>query len=171
MAENHSRLLVRSPQSLIWQGRPFRCAVGRSGVTIDKQEGDGATPAGIFPLRQIYYRADRLEMPRSDLPVTALGPSDGWCDDPSHTDYNHWVTLPHPASHESLWRDDGIYDVIVVIGYNDDPTRPGAGSAIFLHVARADYAGTEGCVALALSDLLDILAAAGPGTEIEILQD
>ncbi len=54
-----------------------------------------------------------------------------------------------------LWRADHVYDLIVPLGYNDDPVVPGKGSAIFMHVAKPDYAPTEGCVALALPDLLD----------------
>ena len=86
--------------------------------------------------------------PASGLPVRALAPDDGWCDDPAHGDYNRPVKLPFAASHEVLWRDDHLYDVIVVVGHNDEPPRAGLGSAIFIHCATADYAPTEGCIAL-----------------------
>jgi L,D-peptidoglycan transpeptidase YkuD (ErfK/YbiS/YcfS/YnhG family) len=146
-------------------GGRSRCALGRGGVAAPgaKQEGDGATPAGVWPLRRLLYRPDRLAAPRTRLAVAALEPDDGWCDAPGDPAYNQPVTLPWPASAEHLWRDDGVYDLIVVLGYNDDPVVPGAGSAIFLHVARADYSPTEGCVALAPADLLEVLAEAGSG--------
>ncbi len=144
----------------------WRCALGRAGVTADKREGDGATPAGCWPLKRVLYRPDRLSAPVTAFPVAALSPDDGWCDDPDDARYNQPVRLPYAARHEVLWRDDGIYDVIVVLAHNDDPPVPGSGSAIFLHVARDDYGPTEGCVALALPELRAVLREAGPGSRV-----
>ena len=146
--------------------RDWRCAIGPAGVTADKREGDGATPLGCFPLRRLLYRPDRLAQPETLLPVAPLVPEDGWCDDPNDDAYNTQVRLPFAARHERLWRDDGVYDAIAILGYNDDPPQPGAGSAIFLHVARDDYPPTQGCVALALPDLLTVLREAGPGIRV-----
>ena len=151
-------ILVTSDGWLAVAGRRYRCALGKGGLTHAKAEGDHMTPLGRFPLRRLLYRADRLERPRTGLPAAAIGESDGWCDAPFDEMYNRPVTLPHAASAEHMWRDDGLYDVVVVIGHNDDPVIAGHGSAIFLHVATADYAGTEGCVALALPDLLEVAA-------------
>lgn len=152
--------------------RRLRCALGTGGLSLDKREGDGATPIGAWPLRRVLYRPDRLPAPpRTALPVAPLDPADGWCDDPADAAYNRPVRLPHPARHEVLWRDDGLYDVIVILGHNDDPPVPGAGSAIFLHVARPAYAGTEGCVALALPDLLTVLEDCGPRTVLVVEPD
>ena len=136
----------------------MRCALGKGGVRVDKEEGDGATPAGLLPLRRIFYRADRVKPPMCALPVEPIAPTDGWCDDPVHRDYNRFVHLPHDAHHEELWRRDEVYDVIAVLGWNDAPVERRRGSAIFLHIARPDYAPTEGCVALALPDLSRLLA-------------
>ena len=144
----------------------YPCAIGRGGARRDKREGDGATPVGCWPIRRVLYRPDRLEAPESPFPTEPLRPSDGWCDDPEDAAYNQAVTLPCAASHEALWRTDEVYDVIAVLGYNDAPVRPGAGSAVFLHAARPDYAPTAGCVALALPDLLQVLAAASPHTRL-----
>ena len=144
----------------------MRCALGRGGIVGEKREGDGATPAGNFPLRVVFYRADRLPAPEAGLPVKSIWETDGWCDDPESADYNRLVDLPHPARHEFLWRDDGLYDLVVVIGYNDDPPIPGRGSAIFLHLAKPDLAPTEGCVALAREDLLALLKACDAGTRL-----
>ena len=139
--------------------RRCRSAVGHGGIRMHKQEGDGATPAGLLPLRRVLYRADRVARPRSAVPAMPLAPHDGWCDDPSHADYNHPVRLPHDGRHEALWRADSLYDIIGVLGWNDAPVQRKAGSAIFLHVARPDLAPTEGCVALALPDLRMMLEA------------
>jgi L,D-peptidoglycan transpeptidase YkuD (ErfK/YbiS/YcfS/YnhG family) len=139
----------------------FPCALGRSGVRADKSEGDGATPKGCFALRRLLYRADRIAKPVTLLPAQALDPADGWCDDPADPFYNRHVRLPYRARAEVLWRDDGVYDAIVVLGCNDDPVIAGRGSAIFLHAAKPDLAATEGCIALKLDDLLTALRFAG----------
>jgi len=143
---------------LIWRGQTLRCALGNGGVRAEKEEGDGATPAGLLPLRRILYRADRVPPPRCTMPIEPIAASDGWCDDPADRDYNRFVHLPHDARHEELWRRDEAYDILAVLGWNDQPVVKRRGSAIFLHVARPDYAPTEGCVALALPDLSRVLA-------------
>lgn len=158
-----------APEGIIrWNGRQMRCALGRGGVRLDKREGDGATPAGTFPLRAVLYRPDRVARPDSGLAVAAIAPDMGWCDDPADAAYNLPVRLPFAASHERLWRDDGLYDLLAVIGYNDRPVVAGRGSAIFLHVARPDFAPTEGCVALPLADLAELLARCRPGDGLRI---
>ena len=150
--------------------RNFPCALGRGGVSTTKREGDGATPAGRFPLRYVLFRADRLSRPPTALDAFAIAPNDGWCDDPADAaHYNRPVRLPHPARSEQLWRGDALYDVLVVLGHNDAPPQPGLGSAIFLHVARPDYSPTEGCVALALPHLLFVLARCGGDAVIRIV--
>jgi L,D-peptidoglycan transpeptidase YkuD (ErfK/YbiS/YcfS/YnhG family) len=153
---------------LHWDSQPLACAIGRGGMRSDKREGDGATPCGTFPLRRVFYRPDRGPRPDTALPVEALTESHGWCDTPGDPAYNTEVRLPYPARSERLWREDHLYDLIVVIGYNDDPVVPGAGSAIFLHVAAPRLAPTEGCVALEKPQLVRLLASLGPGDAIEI---
>ncbi len=149
--------------------RMMRCAVGRSGLSTNKREGDGATPVGDFSVRDILYRADRIARPLTKLPCRPLVETDGWCDDPADPHYNRPVTLPYAASHEKMMRRDGLYDLVVVLGYNDDPVTAGLGSAIFLHVATPDFAPTEGCVALALVDLQAVVTGLQAGDKIKIL--
>jgi L,D-peptidoglycan transpeptidase YkuD (ErfK/YbiS/YcfS/YnhG family) len=153
---------------LSWTGGTMRAALGRGGLSAAKREGDGATPIGLFNLRSLWWRADRIAAPDTDLPRFAITPDCGWSDDPADPDYNRAVRLPHPWRHERLWREDGLYDLMAPLGYNDDPPVPGLGSAIFLHVARPDYHPTEGCVALSLADLLALLPRCGPQTKIAI---
>jgi len=161
-------ILVLSNCTTSWKDHSVHCALGRSGIIHNKWEGDGGTPIGLFPLRRVFYRRDRLRPPLTSLDIQPITPTMGWCDDPKHADYNRLVELPHPASCESLWREDEIYDVIVVLGHNDDPVVPNMGSAIFLHLARPDFSPTQGCVALALPDLLTLLADAQPGDSMII---
>lgn len=149
-------------------GKTFRCALGKTSVTRAKREGDNATPVGVFPLRRVLFRPDRVDAPETELPVSASTPNDGWCDAPDDPQYNRQITLPYAAGHEKLWRDDHVYDIVVVLGHNDDPPVPGRGSAIFLHVARPGYSPTEGCVALALADLQFVLAQCAPGDTLTV---
>lgn len=144
------------------------CAIGRAGVVVAKREGDGATPAGGFALRWLLYRPDRMTRPRGGLAARALRTTDGWCDDPTSRQYNHLISLPFPRSHERMWRDDNLYDLVVGLGYNDRPVRPGRGSAIFLHVAAPRLAPTAGCVALRAADLIRILPRLAAGAMLVV---
>jgi L,D-peptidoglycan transpeptidase YkuD (ErfK/YbiS/YcfS/YnhG family) len=155
---------------VVWPGHRVKAALGKGGLrpAADKREGDSASPVGVWPLRRVLYRSDKGPPPRTALPVEALRREDGWCDSPLDPAYNRPVTLPHKTSAEQMWRGDDLYDLVVVIGHNDDPVIPGAGSAIFLHLARPDYGPTEGCVALARADLEALLTEAGPGDALEI---
>jgi L,D-peptidoglycan transpeptidase YkuD (ErfK/YbiS/YcfS/YnhG family) len=153
-------LLVDKTGWALWGGRRMRCRLGRAGIAADKREGDRATPAGAFLMRRVLYRPDRETPPPTRLPLAAIAPDDGWCDAPADPAYNRPVRLPYRASAERLWREDALYDLLVVLGCNDEPVVPGRGSAIFLHLQAADGAPTEGCIALARADLLAVLAEA-----------
>ena len=145
------------------------CALGRSGPTRAKREGDGASPAGRFALLGGFYRADRLRRPRTGLRLVPIRPQDGWCDDPGDRRYNRRVRRPYPASHEALWREDHLYDLVLDIGANRAPIVKGRGSAIFLHFARPGFAPTEGCVAVEPRMAARLLARIGPRTRIAIV--
>jgi L,D-peptidoglycan transpeptidase YkuD (ErfK/YbiS/YcfS/YnhG family) len=166
--------LIVEPAPDGWQvrlpdGRTFPCAIGRGGVGAKRGEGDGITPVGRWPVRRVLYRPDRLAPPATALPVAAIAPDDGWCDDPQDpANYNRPVKKPYAGSHEDLWRDDRLYDLIVVLGFNDDPPVAGAGSAIFVHVARPDFAPTQGCVALSGAALHITLRTLMPQSHIEV---
>ena len=147
----------------------WRCVLGAGGVREDKLEGDGATPAGEYPLRRIFFRNDRLVLPKVALPARPIGEQDGWCDDPRSAAYNRLVRVPNEWSHERLWREDGLYDLLVVIGYNDDPPEGEWGSAIFLHIARENYSPTRGCVAFARDDLMELVTLLKPTTRLRVL--
>ncbi|HUZ72918.1 MAG TPA: L,D-transpeptidase family protein [Stellaceae bacterium] len=161
-------LVVDAAGWAAWGDRRLRCALGRAGIAADKREGDGATPAGSLAMRRVLYRPDREQPPATALPAAPLDPADGWCDIPDDAAYNRLVRLPYRARAEALWRADGVYDLIVVLGWNDAPVVPGQGSAIFLHLARPDGAPTEGCIALARPDLLLVLAAADATSRVVV---
>jgi L,D-peptidoglycan transpeptidase YkuD (ErfK/YbiS/YcfS/YnhG family) len=135
---------------------------------VRKREGDGATPIGQWRVREVLYRPDRVRRPATPLPVRAMRRHDGWCDAAADRNYNRLVRLPYAASAEPLWRQDALYDVVVVLGYNDARVR-GRGSAIFLHVARPGYAPTEGCIALARAHVLRLLERLGARAAIGVL--
>lgn len=144
-------------------------ALGRAGIRGDKREGDGATPSGVYRLVRVYYRPDRLESPGTNLPVTAIDPDLGWCDDPTDpVNYNRPVRLPYGGSHERMWRDDHLYDLVVEIDHNATLPIPGLGSAVFLHLAREDWSATEGCVAFRISDLRRVILDADQESRISI---
>src|SRR6185312_15799183 len=154
---------------LDWGAGPRRAAIGPAGIAIKGGEGDNITPIGAFPVREIFYRADRIPRPDTALPLRAIQQDDGWCDAANDPNYNRFVKLPYPASAENMWRDDHLYDLVAVLGYNDDPVVPGKGSAIFLHLAKPDYAHTHGCVALNSHDALAALKQLRPGDSVQIV--
>jgi L,D-peptidoglycan transpeptidase YkuD (ErfK/YbiS/YcfS/YnhG family) len=153
---------------LDWGAGERRAAIGPGGIAIKGGEGDGITPIGAWPVREILYRADRIAKPDVKLLLRAIAKDDGWCDAPGDPHYNRLVTLPYPASAETMWRDDHLYDLVAVLGFNDDPVVAGRGSAIFLHLAKPDYSNTHGCVALQPDDALAALAQLRPGDRVVI---
>jgi len=146
-----------------------RAALGRSGTKALKREGDGATPLGRFPVRQVLYRAGRLPQPRTPLPLRAIRADDGWCEDPADRNYNRLVKLSPRSSADRLTRDDHLYDLILVLGHNDRPRVKGRGSAIFVHHARPGYSPTAGCIALAQHDLSMLLAELRRGSALKVM--
>lgn len=173
------RVLVRANRarsfahrgSIILAGKRLVCSLGQAGARWDKHEGDGATPFGVFPLRRVFYRPDRQAAPRTALPVEIISADDAWCDEPRNAAYNTRVRLPFEGGVERLWRDDHLYDLLVVLGYNDDPVLPGAGSAIFIHLAAPGGSPTQGCVALEQKCLARLIATARPGDAMAISKE
>ena len=163
------KFIVNPLGFIVFSGIRMRCALGRGGLSTHKREGDGATPVGEFKLGRVFYRPDRrAHPPTTGLQSQEITPNMGWCDDPSHTDYNRLITLPHSAHHEILWRDDQVYDLIVEILYNSENIKAGYGSAIFMHVAKPDYTPTEGCIALKYDDLSALLRTCNDGDVLVI---
>jgi len=164
------KLVVDTAARTLWAGEEaIPCAIGRGGAVpaAAKREGDGATPLGAWPLRGVLLRPGRAAPPALALPWRWLRPDDGWSDEGADPAYNRPVRHPHAFSAERLWRDDGLYDMVVVLGHNDRPPAAGQGSAIFLHCWR-EGAATEGCVALAADRLAALLPRLRPGQALEV---
>lgn len=162
---------INCQQSRLYCGElALPCRIGKSGYIYFEhgREGDAKTPLGDYTLRFGLYRADRLPPPRSALTFRALRENDGWCDAPDDSAYNRFIRLPYPARHEALWREDGAYDIILVMSHNDSPPVSGLGSAVFIHVAQPDDRQTMGCVALAPEDMVKLLPRLSPGQTIKI---
>ena len=151
---------------LLYNGMKYRCSIGNSGFSDKKKEGDGCTPVGIFRVTDILYREDKLKNLVTNYDLQTISASDGWCDDPNSKYYNTLIKFPFAESAESLFRQDDRYDIVCVTNHNQNPIVPGAGSAIFIHVASKDYSTTAGCVALSLDDLTEILSTLTKSTEI-----
>ncbi len=156
-------------RTLQFGDRTIACAIGRAGAcgTDDKREGDGCTPRGRWPIRTVLLRPDRWIAPPAHLPWRWLRGDDGWSDDPRDPAYNRPVRHPHTYSAERLWREDRLYDAIIVLGHNDAPPVAGQGSAIFLHLREGD--ATEGCVAVPRETMVELLSALAPESELEII--
>ena len=146
----------------------MRCALGRTGITAKKREGDGATPLASMAVCGGYIRRRSTFAARSALDLAPIGRRDGWCDAPADRNYNRPVRLPYAASHEEMWREDGLYDICLVLDWNVTERRRGRGSAIFLHVAQAGYPPTEGCVAVSARDMARLLPLLRRGTQIVV---
>lgn len=169
-----SLIRVRSRPGLRAQGwlnagdKTLRVALGRGGIRALKREGDGGTPVGTFRPVRLWWRADRLQRPRTLLPVRRIGPDDAWCEAPSDRRYNRVFKRSANEPGDRLRREDGLYDLIIEIDHNTRPRVAGLGSAVFIHVARDTFGPTAGCVALRLDDLRKLLSRIGPRTRIKI---
>lgn len=146
------------------------CVFGQGGLisATDKREGDKASPVGVWPVRRALFRSDRIAPVATHLRLDSIEDEDGWCDAPDDPGYNRMVRRPYTASHERLKRQDGLYDLVVLLGHNDDPPVSGLGSAIFLHCMAEDGRGTLGCVAVEREALIKLVAVLAPGDTLEI---
>lgn len=162
-------LIVKPSGIAQFNKKIYDCALGKNGVTQHKVEGDLKTPMGEFPLRFVYYRPDKFPKGiQTKLPQKPLNPSLGWCDDPASPYYNQVIRLPFAGRHERLWRNDPLYDLVIVVGYNDQPVHPGKGSAIFIHITHSDYCPTCGCITFSRKDLLEFLKKLDKTSQIVI---
>jgi L,D-peptidoglycan transpeptidase YkuD (ErfK/YbiS/YcfS/YnhG family) len=146
----------------------IKVALGRSGISVNKREGDGATPAGRYRPVRLWWRPDRIPRPRTLLPIRPINVSDGWCEDPSDRRYNKAIAISPSRPGDRLWRSDALYDLVIEIDHNQRPRVSGRGSAVFIHVARAELAPTAGCISLPINTLKQLIARLGPKTTITI---
>ena len=162
-------MIIVRKNTLIYNDKSFQCAIGKSGTTKKKIEGDGCTPLGKYLIKEVFYRSDRVNLPNISFPTTVIENNYGWCDDINSKEYNKLIKFPFKESAERLFRSDNIYDIICVLNYNLDPIVKNKGSAIFLHIARDDYSGTQGCVAISEKNLVLLLTMININTELNII--
>ena len=162
-------IIVKRSENLLFKNLKFKCSLGKNGVTQNKVEGDKCTPSGIYRLKQVFYRADRIKKFTTNIKKIKIKKNMGWCDDSSSKRYNQLIRVPSKFSHEKLYRKDGIYDIIVVLNYNMNPVIKKKGSAIFMHIAKKNYSKTLGCIGLKKNDLLEILNKVKKNNKIKII--
>ena len=162
-------IIVKRSENLLFKNLKFKCSLGKNGVTQNKVEGDKCTPSGVYRLKQVFYRADRIKKFTTNIKKIKIKKNMGWCDDSSSKRYNQLIRVPTKFSHEKLYRKDGIYDIIVVLNYNMNPVIKKKGSAVFMHIAKKNYSKTLGCIGLKKNDLLEILNKVKKNNKIKII--
>ncbi len=160
-------LKLKNKEYLIIDEFKFKCSIGKNGLKSKKKEGDKCTPKGNFHIGKVYYRADRLNKPETNLNTKIIKRNMGWCDDPYNKNYNKEIIIGKKNKGEKLFRKDDAYDILIVIEYNTKNIRAFKGSAIFIHLTK-NYKPTLGCIALKKNDLLVLLKIIKPGTKIKI---
>jgi L,D-peptidoglycan transpeptidase YkuD (ErfK/YbiS/YcfS/YnhG family) len=161
-------IVVKKNSFLEYKNLKFRCALGKAGIKKKIKEGDNRTPKGIYEILTIYYRQDRIKKIKCSIKKIKITKKIGWCDDLKSQYYNKQINLPSKLSHENLYRNDNLYDIVCVVSYNTNPILRGKGSAIFLHVARNNYQKTKGCIALKKKHLIQLLSLIKKNTKIKI---
>ena len=161
-------IIVKKSGYLKYKNFKYRCALGKAGVNKKIKEGDNITPKGVFKITKIYYRADKIKIIKTNIKKIKITKNMGWCDDPISRFYNRQIKLPSKYSHEKLYRNDDLYDLIAVLNYNTNPIIKNKGSAIFMHIAKNSYKKTEGCIALKKENLINVLVQIKKNTKIKI---
>jgi len=162
-------IIVKESGYLTFKNLKFQCALGKAGISKKNKEGDYITPRGTFKLVKVFYRADKIKNLKTSLKKIKIKKNTGWCDDPKSKFYNKQIRLPSNFGHEKLYRNDRIYDLVVVLNYNLNPIIKNKGSAIFIHVAKKSFRKTAGCIALNKKNLIDLLSVIKKNTKIKII--
>ena len=161
-------IIVKKNGYLKYKNLKFRCALGKGGIKKKIKEGDNITPKGIFSITRIFYRQDKIKKIRTKVKKIKIKKNMGWCDDSQSPFYNKQVKLPNRFSYEKLYREDNLYDIILILNYNTKPVIKNKGSAIFVHVGNKFYKKTRGCVALKKDHLIKLISQIKKNTKIKI---
>lgn len=161
-------IIVKKSGYLQYKNLKFRCALGKAGIKKKEKEGDNVTPKGIFKITSMYYRPDRIKNITTAVKKIKIKKNMGWCDDPGNHFYNQQISLPNKFRHEKLYRNDHLYDLILVINYNTNPIIKNKGSAIFIHIAKKNYKKTKGCITLKKKHLIELISKIKKNTRIKI---
>ena len=160
-------LLVNKNKILIYNNKKYKCSIGINGLTNNKVEGDKKTPMGTYSLGELFVRTDRIKNLKTKYKFIPIKNNMAWSDDPNNIEYNKLIETKNYHK-EALYRDDNIYNLILIINYNTNPVIPNKGSAIFLHVSTKDYKPTNGCIAINVNDFIEILALLDTNEKINI---
>jgi len=161
-------IIVKKNGYLKYKNLKFRCALGKGGIKKKIKEGDNITPKGIFSITRIFYRQDKIKKIITKVKKIKIKKNMGWCDDSQSPFYNKQVKLPNRFSYEKLYREDNLYDIILILNYNTKPVIKNKGSAIFVHVGNKFYKKTRGCVALKKDHLIKLISQIKKNTKIKI---
>ena len=157
---------IKDKNTLIIDDFKFKCCVGKNGLNSNKKEGDYCTPKGIFNLKKLYFRKDRVSISNCRLDKKVIKQNMAWCDDPKHKKYNEEIKTYNKKHKENLYRKDHRYDYILVISHNEKKIL-NRGSAIFIHLTN-NYKPTAGCVALKKKDFEILIKLIDKKTKIKI---
>jgi len=157
----HATLRIWRRAGACWRpaGGPYPARLGRNGLSADRREGDGTTPAGTFRIHRTMYGNE--PNPGVRFPYRRVRCGDWWDEDPASPTYNTFQHVPcgrrppFRASSEGMWQNPRAYPYLAVIEFNMRPVVPGRGSGIFLH---AETGGpTNGCVSIGRAQLRLVL--------------
>ena len=154
---------------LTYDNYKVKCAIGKRGIGIKKREGDLITPKGIFKIKEIFYRKDRIKNLSTKIRKIIIKKNMGWCDDPNSKKYNQLIRYPFKFNSERLYRSDNIYDIIIVLNFNMSPVKKNKGSAIFIHIAKNKFSSTKGCIALKKNELKKMIKFLTKTTLVKII--
>ena len=157
---------VKNKSTLIIDDFKLQCCVGKNGLNLNKKEGDLSTPKGLFYLKKLYFRRDRVGVPKCKISKKIIQKDMAWCDDPNHKKYNEEIKKHKNNFKENLYRTENNYDYIITINHNERKI-PSKGSAIFIHLTD-NYKPTAGCVALKKKDFEILLKLIDRKTMIKI---
>ena len=161
-------IIIKKSGYIQYKNLKFRCALGKAGIKKKEKEGDNVTPKGIFKITSMYYRPDKIKNIITAVKKIKIKKNIGWCDDPNSHFYNQQISLPIKFGHEKLYRNDSLYDLILVLNYNVNPIIKNKGSAIFIHISKKNYKKTKGCIALKKKHLIELISKIKKNTKIKI---
>ena len=158
---------IKNKDTLIVEEFKFKCCIGKKGIRKNKIEGDFCTPSGKFEIGKLYWRPDRVNLPKTKLSTKKIRKNMGWCNDVKSQFYNREIKINKKIKHEKLYRNDHKYDYLILIKYNYKKTIKNKGSAIFIHLTK-DYKPTAGCIAISKKDFLILSKLVSKNTKILI---
>lgn len=165
-----ARIWTRSRACWVAAGGPYPARVGRNGVRANRREGDGTTPAGVFPIGRTMYGNE--PNPGVRFRYVRLRCGDWWVEDPRSAVYNTFQRVgcgrqpPFRVKTPDMSKSPTAYPYVAVVEFNMNPVVPGRGSGIFLHAQTGG--STNGCVSLRRADLVRVLRWLRPGADPHI---